>query len=70
MATIKAVKARQIFDSRGNPTVEVSLALSPFPLVVFCLDTEKMCETKNKFTFYFRCLLENVDSFDSIVLWN
>ena len=24
MATIKVVKARQIFDSRGNPTVEVS----------------------------------------------
>lgn len=24
MATIKIVKARQIFDSRGNPTVEVS----------------------------------------------
>jgi hypothetical protein len=23
MATIKCVKARQIFDSRGNPTVEV-----------------------------------------------
>ncbi|GKF76921.1 enolase, partial [Tanacetum coccineum] len=22
MATIKSVKARQIFDSRGNPTVE------------------------------------------------
>ncbi|KAK9062873.1 hypothetical protein SSX86_020063 [Deinandra increscens subsp. villosa] len=28
MATIKAVKARQIFDSRGNPTVEVDITLS------------------------------------------
>ncbi|KVI08130.1 Enolase [Cynara cardunculus var. scolymus] len=28
MATIKAVKARQIFDSRGNPTVEVDIILS------------------------------------------
>ncbi|KAL8240886.1 hypothetical protein R6Q59_014241 [Mikania micrantha] len=28
MATIKAVKARQIFDSRGNPTVEVDVTLS------------------------------------------
>ncbi|KAJ9559169.1 hypothetical protein OSB04_013783 [Centaurea solstitialis] len=28
MATIKAVKARQIFDSRGNPTVEVDIQLS------------------------------------------
>ncbi|KAI3738182.1 hypothetical protein L2E82_28202 [Cichorium intybus] len=28
MATIKEVKARQIFDSRGNPTVEVDIALS------------------------------------------
>jgi hypothetical protein len=24
MATIKVIKARQIYDSRGNPTVEVS----------------------------------------------
>ncbi len=28
MATIKALKARQILDSRGNPTVEVDLTLS------------------------------------------
>ncbi|RAL44569.1 hypothetical protein DM860_003328 [Cuscuta australis] len=28
MATIKSVKARQIFDSRGNPTVEVDLHVS------------------------------------------
>nr|AMR99129.1 cytoplasmic enolase [Helianthus annuus] len=28
MATIKAVEARQIFDSRGNPTVEVDITLS------------------------------------------
>ncbi|KAF8379320.1 hypothetical protein HHK36_028754 [Tetracentron sinense] len=28
MATIKCVKARQIFDSRGNPTVEVDITLS------------------------------------------
>nr|GLL46368.1 enolase [Ipomoea trifida] len=28
MATIKSVKARQIFDSRGNPTVEVDVHLS------------------------------------------
>ncbi|XP_041999499.1 enolase-like isoform X2 [Salvia hispanica] len=28
MATIKSVKARQIFDSRGNPTVEVDVYLS------------------------------------------
>ncbi|KAG8487859.1 hypothetical protein CXB51_018768 [Gossypium anomalum] len=28
MATIKFVKARQIFDSRGNPTVEVDVSLS------------------------------------------
>ncbi|GMH28076.1 hypothetical protein Nepgr_029919 [Nepenthes gracilis] len=28
MATIDAVKARQIFDSRGNPTVEVDIMLS------------------------------------------
>ncbi|KAF4384809.1 hypothetical protein F8388_014719 [Cannabis sativa] len=28
MATIQAVKARQIFDSRGNPTVEVDIKLS------------------------------------------
>ncbi|KAM7265030.1 hypothetical protein ACFE04_002713 [Oxalis oulophora] len=28
MATITAIKARQIFDSRGNPTVEVDLATS------------------------------------------
>ncbi|OMO85874.1 Enolase [Corchorus capsularis] len=28
MATIKCVKARQIFDSRGNPTVEVDVTLS------------------------------------------
>ncbi|KAL3825821.1 hypothetical protein ACJIZ3_021850 [Penstemon smallii] len=28
MATIKSVKARQIFDSRGNPTVEVDIHLS------------------------------------------
>ncbi|XP_009764205.1 enolase-like [Nicotiana sylvestris] len=28
MATIKIVKARQIFDSRGNPTVEVDVTLS------------------------------------------
>ncbi|KAF5457732.1 hypothetical protein F2P56_021812, partial [Juglans regia] len=28
MATIKLVKARQIFDSRGNPTVEVDIILS------------------------------------------
>ncbi|XP_072967223.1 enolase-like [Typha angustifolia] len=27
MATIKSVKARQIFDSRGNPTVEVDVCL-------------------------------------------
>nr|GEV37904.1 enolase [Tanacetum cinerariifolium] len=28
MVTIKSVKARQIFDSRGNPTVEVDVTLS------------------------------------------
>ncbi|WOH06144.1 hypothetical protein DCAR_0625567 [Daucus carota subsp. sativus] len=28
MATIKSIKARQIFDSRGNPTVEVDIGLS------------------------------------------
>ena len=28
MASIKSVKARQIFDSRGNPTVEVDVTLS------------------------------------------
>ncbi|KAG5234470.1 Enolase [Salix suchowensis] len=28
MVTIKVVKARQIFDSRGNPTVEVDIVLS------------------------------------------
>ncbi|CAL0333210.1 unnamed protein product [Lupinus luteus] len=28
MATIKVIKARQIFDSRGNPTVEVDVTLS------------------------------------------
>src|SRR5574339_381048 len=28
MATIQSVKARQIFDSRGNPTVEVDIVLS------------------------------------------
>ncbi|KAK9127643.1 hypothetical protein Syun_016440 [Stephania yunnanensis] len=28
MATIQSVKARQIFDSRGNPTVEVDVTLS------------------------------------------
>ncbi|XP_068336639.1 enolase 2-like [Pyrus communis] len=28
MATIQSVKARQIFDSRGNPTVEVDIILS------------------------------------------
>nr|GMD89598.1 enolase [Ipomoea batatas] len=28
MATIKSVKARQIFDSRGNPTIEVDVHLS------------------------------------------
>ncbi|KAK4392105.1 Enolase [Sesamum angolense] len=28
MATIKSVKARQIFDSRGNPTVEVDVHLT------------------------------------------
>nr|GME13434.1 enolase [Ipomoea batatas] len=28
MATIQSVKARQIFDSRGNPTVEVDVCLS------------------------------------------
>ncbi|KAH7512100.1 hypothetical protein FEM48_Zijuj12G0054700 [Ziziphus jujuba var. spinosa] len=28
MATIKSIKARQIFDSRGNPTVEVDVTLS------------------------------------------
>ncbi|KAF8396462.1 hypothetical protein HHK36_018085 [Tetracentron sinense] len=28
MATIQSVKARQIFDSRGNPTVEVDIGLS------------------------------------------
>eukprot|EP00270_Netrium_digitus_P008399 TRINITY_DN250_c0_g1_i3.p1 TRINITY_DN250_c0_g1~~TRINITY_DN250_c0_g1_i3.p1 ORF type:complete len:472 (+),score=169.31 TRINITY_DN250_c0_g1_i3:80-1417(+) len=28
MATITAIKARQIFDSRGNPTVEVDVTLS------------------------------------------
>ncbi|KAG9160483.1 hypothetical protein Leryth_008861, partial [Lithospermum erythrorhizon] len=28
MATIKLIKARQIFDSRGNPTVEVDCHLS------------------------------------------
>ncbi|CAK7337094.1 unnamed protein product [Dovyalis caffra] len=28
MATIKVVKARQIFDSRGNPTVEADIVLS------------------------------------------
>ncbi|KVH99923.1 Enolase [Cynara cardunculus var. scolymus] len=28
MATVKTVKARQIFDSRGNPTVEVDITLS------------------------------------------
>ncbi|XWS50664.1 hypothetical protein CRYUN_Cryun12cG0105700 [Craigia yunnanensis] len=28
MATIKSVKARQIFDSRGNPTVEADVTLS------------------------------------------
>ena len=34
MVTIKVVKARQIFDSRGNPTVEVSsfLAVALFGL--------------------------------------
>nr|GMD46112.1 enolase [Ipomoea batatas] len=30
MATIQSVKARQIFDSRGNPTVEVNLMLNSF----------------------------------------
>lgn len=25
MSTIKSVKARQIFDSRGNPTIEVDI---------------------------------------------
>jgi len=28
MATIQSVKARQIFDSRGNPTVEVDVCCS------------------------------------------
>ncbi|XP_028106179.1 enolase-like [Camellia sinensis] len=28
MATIQSVHARQIFDSRGNPTVEVDICLS------------------------------------------
>jgi enolase len=28
MAIIKSIKARQIFDSRGNPTVETDLHLS------------------------------------------
>ncbi|KAG2711127.1 hypothetical protein I3843_04G056800 [Carya illinoinensis] len=33
MATIKLVKARQIFDSRGNPTVEADIILSDDSLV-------------------------------------
>jgi hypothetical protein len=32
--TIQSVKARQIFDSRGNPTVEVRMEINPIELVV------------------------------------
>jgi hypothetical protein len=33
MATIKSLKARSIFDSRGNPTVEVLIFfISHFPI--------------------------------------
>lgn len=37
MATITAVKARQIFDSRGNPTVEVCLFFFTLVSVDWCL---------------------------------
>lgn len=37
MVTIKAVKARQIFDSRGNPTVEVGFYFYYFEFLVYLL---------------------------------
>jgi len=49
--TIKIVKARQIFDSRGNPTVEVSFLFFLF-FFVFCLEAEKM-SGKMKEKLYF-----------------
>lgn len=37
MSTIKFIKARQIFDSRGNPTVEVSFPSICNRLIFLCL---------------------------------
>lgn len=33
MTLIQSIHARQILDSRGNPTVEVDVLLKPVPLV-------------------------------------
>lgn len=37
MATIQSVKARQIFDSRGNPTVEVIISIPLYFLLLLSL---------------------------------
>lgn len=38
MSTIVSVRAREILDSRGNPTVEVEVALNPaIPAAPPCL---------------------------------
>ena len=54
MATIKFIKARQIFDSRGNPTVEVSFSSICnrlyFLLYFLCLFVwwKKKCEKRKE----------------------
>lgn len=48
MATIKVVKARQIFDSRGNPTVEVSFNFFFYNLFVVSVWSLRKCVVKKK----------------------
>ena len=49
MATIKFIKARQIFDSRGNPTVEVSFSSICSRLYFLCLfGGKKKCEKRKE----------------------
>jgi len=59
--TIKIVKARQIFDSRGNPTVEVSFVFF-FSFFVFCLESwEKMSgKMKKKIIFHVMELINTI----------
>ncbi|KAI4977392.1 hypothetical protein ZWY2020_057304 [Hordeum vulgare] len=53
-ATIQSVKARQIFDSRGNPTVEVRICVSdpPAPLPLDTVATARCLPRSDGFGFF------------------